>query len=851
MTAAILRPPRELPVVLDGPSRALLDAVAADPAAPLAATVVGPGGHGKSTLLREVARAYRDAGASVLPVGPDTISLDQDSVLLVDDAQALNPARLRELRALVGAEGCRMVVAYRPWPRPASLVELSDALGRDGRSLPLCPFTRQQTTAYLAGVPELRQPSTLADFVQAQTGGVPRDVDRLVRALREQVTAPPDDPGRLEVPEAAVLGFGPELADLDSGVRQLLLALAAGVPLPADLLGVLLDGAADRIDELSATAKAAGLLGPDDRLAPLVRRAVAALSPTAERGEIWLRLTELQLARGGPLLPLVRALHRAGVTSGCPAGAAEAAAEEALSDDPGLAAELLAVAAAAGRPAAGRQARAAALAGDLDSALRLADRLVADPADPAVRAEAAAVAATALVHRGHLGRAVELYRWSGSASSMAFAAIGAIGTGQPDAATPPPDGPPTLLASATSLMAEGTRESLTNPANALATFVQASALLEPTGRAVLLPDSPAALAALVAAQSGELDIGERVLDRAMAHRTGGPLLARRHRLLQAWILMVRGRTAAAAESLATAAHGGPMESRDLLFATALEVGIARRESDLPALRRSWERAVEAIVRHAVDLFTLLPLGEFAIAAARLGDLERLSPYLSEAYLLLDRLGNPALWTVPLHWSGLHAAILTEESATADDHVAALARMADQSRYAAAVSVAAHSWVEVLRGVVDQARVEAAAQGLHGVGLGWDAARLAGQAAIRTADRRAMTALLECARMLHGRPAGATDAASGRGVGADAFGPADVDRLSGREQEVAELVLAGLTYKQIGDQLFISAKTVEHHVARMRSRLNCASRSELLARLRSIVPDRGGSAPGRGFPPARG
>ena len=59
------------------------------------------------------------------------------------------------------------------------------------------------------------------------------------------------------------------------------------------------------------------------------------------------------------------------------------------------------------------------------------------------------------------------------------------------------------------------------------------------------------------------------------------------------------------------------------------------------------------------------------------------------------------------------------------------------------------------------------------------------------------------------------------------------QLSEREREVAELVLAGLTYKQIGDQLFISAKTVEHHVARMRQRLSCTSRSELLARLRSL------------------
>jgi DNA-binding CsgD family transcriptional regulator len=44
----------------------------------------------------------------------------------------------------------------------------------------------------------------------------------------------------------------------------------------------------------------------------------------------------------------------------------------------------------------------------------------------------------------------------------------------------------------------------------------------------------------------------------------------------------------------------------------------------------------------------------------------------------------------------------------------------------------------------------------------------------------------------------------------------------------------MTYKQIGERLFISAKTVEHHVARIRQRLGSASRRELLARLRSLV-----------------
>jgi DNA-binding CsgD family transcriptional regulator len=182
---------------------------------------------------------------------------------------------------------------------------------------------------------------------------------------------------------------------------------------------------------------------------------------------------------------------------------------------------------------------------------------------------------------------------------------------------------------------------------------------------------------------------------------------------------------------------------------------------------------------------------------------------------------------------LHTAILLEDQPGASEHVNALVAIEEppsptpptipptRSPYVAALATAARCWVEVMRGEVDAVRVADAARELDSFGLSWDAARLAGQAAIRTTDRPAMTSLLDTARIIQGRQ-------SGRPPGID-----DDNRLSEREREVAELVLAGLTYKQIGDQLFISAKTVEHHVARMRQRLSCASRSELLARLRTL------------------
>ena len=238
---------------------------------------------------------------------------------------------------------------------------------------------------------------------------------------------------------------------------------------------------------------------------------------------------------------------------------------------------------------------------------------------------------------------------------------------------------------------------------------------------------------------------------------------------------------------------------------------------------------------------LQQLGELAVAAARLRETSWVRPHLDEAAALLDRLGNPALWAAPLHWSGLQAAIVAESREEASRHAAAVVAAADGSRYAAALAAAAPHWVAMLDAEVDAEAVEAAARGLHAVGLAWEGGRLAGQAAIRTRDRKAMSALLGCARALQATgPVARTEvsAAEDDAPVSPATLPEPDDPgdgpLSEREREVAALVVEGLTYKEIGERLFISAKTVEHHVARMRQRLGSGSRGELFAHLRQIV-----------------
>ena len=56
-------------------------------------------------------------------------------------------------------------------------------------------------------------------------------------------------------------------------------------------------------------------------------------------------------------------------------------------------------------------------------------------------------------------------------------------------------------------------------------------------------------------------------------------------------------------------------------------------------------------------------------------------------------------------------------------------------------------------------------------------------------------------------------------------------LSDREREVGALVVDGLTHKEIGARLYISPKTVEQHVARLRQKLAASNRATLVAALR--------------------
>jgi DNA-binding CsgD family transcriptional regulator len=65
--------------------------------------------------------------------------------------------------------------------------------------------------------------------------------------------------------------------------------------------------------------------------------------------------------------------------------------------------------------------------------------------------------------------------------------------------------------------------------------------------------------------------------------------------------------------------------------------------------------------------------------------------------------------------------------------------------------------------------------------------------------------------------------------------ASIAGLTPREREVLRLIAEGLTSREIGEQVFLSVRTVEWHRARLMAKLGTSKRSELIALARSLRP----------------
>jgi DNA-binding CsgD family transcriptional regulator len=822
-----------------------------DPHRRLIAGISGAGGSGKSALLDLAGEHYRAAGVGLArgPVVPGAEVRGTRRAVIVDDAHLLDEDALARIRSIIDDSPDHVIVSYRGWPRTPALGSLTAVLEQHHPPVVLGPLGGDDLGRYLRDSLGGPVPASTLQLVAEITGGMPWLVQRLAAGLQRVSGGPVQNTGT-DVPRGVMDQLGYELDGVDTAMRELLLAMAVGFAPPRHLPPELAVSGAS-VDALLARGRAAGLLLPDGRLVPLIRRALLAATPAYRVRELQRSLVDLLTAEGALPGDVARELARDGLQHPKVASALVAAADAALSEAPGAALALYEEAAAAGTDpmsTAARRAQAAAATGDLDGAGRILDELLARDEVPDV-ARAADVAASVWARRGMLSRGAEVYRWLGedrAGCSAALAAVTMIGSGDKEGAEKmleraAPGGSPTLRAVSVALLGRGIHDSLgPSPAQALPGLIRASDMMTASGQAVPLPDLPAALAALAALSSGELELAKSVLEAALAGGQGGSAARPRLTLLRAWTALQQDQPGTARSYAAEAVSGpGTLVPRDEFFLTALEVALARRTGDVPALVGAWQRAREGILRVSIDLYLLLPLGELLVAGARLRDAGRLEFQLAEAWALLGRLGHPPLWSVPLHWAAVQAALLAERPHDLAPHAAALVRAAERYPLAAVLATGGKAWISVLAGRFAVSAVEDAARRLAAAGFSWDGSRLAGQAAARADDRKDMARLMACARDLHpAAPAPAETAPAGPAARAGAPAPrpragtgADDSGLSAREREVARLVLEGRTYREIGQAIFISPRTAEHHIARIRRRFGVTTRAELLDQLR--------------------
>lgn len=812
------------PLLLPRPARAHVDTLLSD-AAPRV-LIVGTAGSGKSRLLQRLAAQWEQQGLTVVPTSTAARmhEVPDDAVLVVDDAHRVTPDDLAALAARVRTPGAAVVVATRPWPLPSALRDLADELEQTRPAIVLGHVTRADVLDRCAQDGE-RISGRCLDSILDLTGNLTWLV---AEALAVHDTECDEDVSHPAVGEELRELIAHRIATADDDLRRAIEILCLS---PRTLPG-------DEVAHWALAGHALGLLQRSGHPVPVVRDTVRATIPIDRLVELYAgsdlsatdpvlreRMGELQHPR------VATALLRDG--------------DAALDSDPARAEELYRAAGSAGADAvavAVRRARAAWSAGEIDTAGMILDAAGVDESHPAYP-EATAIAAAVWAARGDMRRSSDVFAHTGigSPDAVAHATIAAIGAGDADELArlgeiPPARAIPSTLIVAHELLTRGLRATVgTDTRTCLSDLVRATEMYTAAGCDAPTPEVPAVVTTVAALSLGELAVAHSVIETAVRARHGGAWAEPRLLLWQAWVAMQRERPREAEAALARAQTGGLLAPRERLLADALNVALTRRYADATALGPVWRNARESLLRARFDVYSLLPLAELSVSAARLGDMERVRAHLDDGFASVERLGSPPVWSSHLHWAGLHCAIHLNDPNGLAPHARALLAAAPHTRLARMMAQGGRVWTEVLTGKVDADDIERAAHGLAAVGLAWDGARLAGHGAGRTEDRRVIARLLACARQLHPReelePTAPDDA-----LGETGPLPRANDLLSAREREVAALVVQGKTYAEIGESIFISPRTAEHHIARIRRRLGATSRSDLIAKLRLVLED---------------
>ena len=790
--------------------------------------VIGTAGSGKSFVLRHLSTRMRQRGEHVTFALPDHHPgpVPSASVLFVDDAHRLSDAQLAALESRLDDDAAGVVLACRPWPRSERLRLVARRLEQGRPPIVLGQLTAPELRAHLQ-----REGRTISDACVTSIVELCGSVTWLIReALIVHGEEPCTTPDHEHVQAALTELIAERLRTVDpavaSHVERESLGVASATP----------EGTDDS-DATGAAGYAEGLLLRNGRPAPVVRNAVLAMAPVERLAEM------LADEASRPPSDLVEQL--AGIADPRVAAGMLRLGDAVIDRDPARAAALYRNAEASGgdpTEVAVRLALTSWARGHTDRAGSLIDQATV-PGDHPAHDTAVDICGSVWAARGLMDTSASAYAASELRDPLvnAHAAIAALGAGNIEALTAATDRTrslgefPSALAVSMRMLERGLRAGLaTGTPGGLDDMVRAAETYTEASARGPIPELPAVLAALTAMNLGEVDVAHATLVDALRGAHGGAWARPRLLLWTAWVALRRQHPEETALRLENVhSMPGKLSARDTLLRDAVIVAHTRRYGDASTLQSVWQRTRDDVLHVEPDLFNLLPIAEFVSTAAILGDTERFDSAFTGALSILARLGEPPAWSAPLHWAGVQRGILLRRPAELAEHARALVAAAPHSRVAAAMSAAGKAWTEILTGVVDTDAIEAAATRLAEVGLAWDGARLASHGAGHTEDRRIVARLLSTARQLHPNLDSTDEDRSDPQRSARPHSP-----LSARELEVASLVISGKTYAEIGETIFISPRTAEHHIARIRRRLGATSRSDLIGKLRTIVENSG-------------
>ncbi|MGF2948818.1 LuxR C-terminal-related transcriptional regulator [Microbacterium alcoholitolerans] len=802
------------------------------------AALVGTAGSGKSTGLQHLHHLFAQHSRDVQFVNDATVDLDDapaEQVLLVDDLHLLSDEQLHRLGERADDPTASLIIARRPWPAGPTARKITRRLEQHTPATVLGHVSRSDVLDHLS-VLELTMADACVEHILRSTLGISWLVTEAVQHHDSRDCAHDESHAELDRSLAELILH--RVDTVDDRLRDAIEDVCIAGPGQAHPVPEATE------DDWVLQGYSQGLLLRSGDTAPLVRTAVREAMPNQRLIDLCTRFPEALEHREG-----LRPVRDQRV-----ADALVSSADRMLTAEPTKAGALYDAAVESGTDAAvlaERRAFAAWSSGDLDRAAVFVDEVISTTGGQD-RSAVTGVSAAMWSARAMMVRAHEVYRFAppqddSALTNASIAALG-IGVSEPPASPALAEGIPSAAGVSMELLRSGLRATLSSAGdeNALPDLVRSAEMYSSAHRADALCEVPAVLAAIVALDLGRLATAQGVLDDAIAADHGGAWARTRLLLWSAWVAVQRAHPVDARELLDRALAMSPMAAlptRDAVLMHAVRVAIARRYDDASGLEAAWHDARASLLRADVDLYLLHPLAELISAAARAGDAARVEAHLARALQIIDDLGDPPIWSAHVHWAGIQRGILLSRPDLLAPHAKALVAAAHRSRVAARMAKAGRVWTDVLAGTVDPDAVISAAEGLAAIGLMWDAARLAGHGAGRTDDRKVAAQLLACARELHPndgtrRPTPTTTDDVDSNTQA---APEEV--LSDREIEVARLVLQGKTYAEIGETIFISPRTAEHHIAHIRRRLGATSRSEVLTRLRLLLGE-GGVGAGR-------